>query len=153
MSWGLNFISELNYLFELVIFILQFFVGPLEILNFLFIGQKFFFRVSEIGQKLFVFVKNLSPLSGMHIAVGLFRVRSENIIWAEVNVMREHFHCKDKIFFRRHLRLASAGFLFVEGVFCLNGRGLLAASQREIKVGFGDLEGAEWLFQFFYFFL
>lgn len=50
MSRGLDLISELDDLFKLMIFVLQFFVGFLEIFDFFFTDEKFFLGVSEIGQ-------------------------------------------------------------------------------------------------------
>ena len=129
----MDFISELDDLFKLMIFVLQFFVGFLEIFDFLFTDEKFFLSVSEIDQEFFVFVKNLSSLGRMEVAIGLFCVGSKNIVESEVNVMRKELKGGRKVFFGGELGVTGGIFVLVEGAFSFNRRGLLSTGKGEVK--------------------
>ncbi len=132
MSWSLDFVSELDDLFELVILVLELFVCFLKIFDFLLTDEKFFLTVPKICQKFFVLFKNLSSLGRMDVAIWLLCAWSKDIVESEVNILREELNGGRKVFFGGELGVASGSFVLVEGAFGFNRRMLLTTSKRDV---------------------
>lgn len=90
MSGGLDFVSEFDDLFELVVFVQELFIGFLEVPNPFFILNQLLFHILVINQKSSVFSKNLSSVCrAVTLQLGLFLAGLKDVVQSKVDVVRK----------------------------------------------------------------
>ena len=71
MPRSLYLVSEFDDFLELLIFVLELFIGLFKILDFLLARNEFFLNIFKIAKQLFIFSVNLGPVGGMACRLGL----------------------------------------------------------------------------------
>lgn len=130
VSGGLDFVSEFDDLFELVVFVQELFIGFLEVPNPFFILNQLLFHILVINQKSSVFSKNLSSVCrAVTLQLGLFLAGLKDVVQSKINVVGEQLETW-RVGGSMLVLRGTIAALRIKRIFCLYRGCLLTLCQR-----------------------